>query len=67
MKNTPIPNALRFYRKQKNLTQWQVASYLGFKSIDRICKWEKGRTYPHVVNLFKLAKFYGVRAEDLYH
>ncbi len=64
MKN--IPNKLREYRQLSNLTQSDVAEKLGFKSTDRISRWEKGRQYPHVVNLIQLAKLYGVHAEELY-
>lgn len=64
MKN--IPNRLREFRKLKNLKQTDVAEKLGFKSVDRISKWEKGRQYPHVTNLIQLASLYGVHAEELY-
>ncbi len=62
----PIQNNLRYFRKQNKLTQWDVANYLGFKSIDRISKWEKGKQYPHVTNLLQLAALFGVHAEDIY-
>ena len=61
-----IPNTLREHRKRVNLKQSDVAEALGFKSTDRISRWEKGLTYPHVVNLFKLAKLYGVMPHELY-
>jgi repressor LexA len=61
-----IQNSLRHYRELKGLTQQQVADYMGFKSTARISKWEKGVQYPHVNNLFKLAKLFGVKGEDLY-
>lgn len=64
MKN--IQNNLRLYRKQKGLTQLQVAQELGFKSTDRISKWEKGTMYPHLVNFLKLLKIYGAQPHDLY-
>lgn len=61
-----IQNNLRVYRKQKKLTQKQVAHYLGFTSIDRISKWENGLQYPHVTNLIKMAELLGCHAEELY-
>ena len=64
MKN--IPNTLREHRKRVGLLQIEVAQKLGVTSSERISKWEKGLTYPHVVNLFKLARLYGVPAETLY-
>lgn len=66
MKNTQIQNSLRFYRIQKGLTQWQVAAHLGFKSIDRICKWEKGRGFPHILNALKLQELYDASIKDFY-
>jgi transcriptional regulator with XRE-family HTH domain len=64
--NTPIPNKLKECRKQAGLRQMDVANILGFHGIDRICKWEKGKTYPHLRNLFKLCKLYGVKPEHVY-
>ncbi len=61
-----IINRLKEIRKSRGLTQWQVANHLGFKSIDRISKWEHGRQYPNVPNLIELAKLFGVHAEELY-
>ncbi|MBN9483135.1 MAG: hypothetical protein BGO70_01045 [Bacteroidetes bacterium 43-93] len=59
-------NNLRHYRELKGLTQQQVADYLGFKSTDRISRWEAGLTYPHVRNLFKLGVLFELHAEELY-
>ncbi len=61
-----IPNTLREHRLKAGLLQSDVARELGFKSTDRISRWEQGQTYPHVVNLFKMARLYGVKAEYLY-
>ena len=61
-----IQNTLREHRMRKGLTQLQVAQYLGFKSTDRISKWEAGLTYPHVINLLQLAKLYEVNADKIY-
>ena len=61
-----IPNTLREHRRKMKLTQTQVAQALGLQCTDRISKWEQGLTYPHIVNLFKLAKLYGVQVEELY-
>ena len=64
MKN--IPNRIREFRKRNNLRQIDVAEKLGFKSTDRISRWEKGLQYPHVTNLLQLAKLFGVHAEEGY-
>ena len=61
-----IPNTLRETRKQMGLSQLAVAEKLGFASTDRISRWEKGLTFPHVVNLFKLCAIYKVAPHELY-
>lgn len=63
---TTINNTLRLHRKQKGLSQQQVSEHLGFKSKDRISKWENGLKLPNAVNLLRLAKLYEVNAEMLY-
>ena len=63
---TTIPNALRMHRKAAGLRQMDVARILGLHSADRISRWEKGRTFPHIVNLFKMAALYHVAPHDLY-
>ena len=62
----PISNSLRFHRKQACLRQLDVARVLGLGSTDRISRWEKGSTFPHVVNLFKLFALYKVPPHQLY-
>ena len=61
-----IPNRLREHRKHAELRQLDVAKALGLGSTDRISRWEKGLTFPHVVNLFKLARLYDVAPQELY-
>jgi transcriptional regulator with XRE-family HTH domain len=39
---------------------------LGFRSTDRISKWEKGTRLPNMINLFKLAAIYNVSPIELY-
>jgi transcriptional regulator with XRE-family HTH domain len=62
----PIPNNLKSYRKQAELRQLDVADKLGFKSAERISKWEHGDAIPNIVNLFKLAGLYKTTVEELY-
>ena len=61
-----IQNNIRYYRKLKGLTQWDVARHLGHKDIIQISKWENGRFYPHVLTAIKLTKLLGVSVNDLY-
>jgi transcriptional regulator with XRE-family HTH domain len=66
-RKTNIPNNLKEYRLKAGLRQIDVAKLLGFTTEERICHWEKGRNIPNIINLFKLAKIYKVRAEELYN
>lgn len=59
-----IGQFLKALRKERNLTQDQLAEYLNF---DRtvISKWECGRKLPTVENFDALAKFYNVSINEL--
>lgn len=59
-----IGQFLKALRKERNLTQDQLAEYLNF---DRtvISKWECGRKLPAVENFDALAKFYNVSINEL--
>jgi transcriptional regulator with XRE-family HTH domain len=48
------------------IRQIDVARAIGLQSSDRISEWEMGLRYPSVPNLFKLAEFFGVSAEEIY-
>jgi transcriptional regulator with XRE-family HTH domain len=61
-----MENRLKELRKERGLTQKQVAEFLGHKSEDRISHWEKGQAIPNVPNLFKLAKLYEVLPHEIY-
>jgi transcriptional regulator with XRE-family HTH domain len=63
---TKIPNNLKECRNRAKLRQIDVAEALGFKTTDRISRWEKGRAYPHIVNVFKMARLYQVTVEELF-
>lgn len=61
-----IKNNLRYHREAVGLRQFEIAELLDFKGSDRISKWEHNLAFPNILNLFKLAKLYGVRVEELY-
>ncbi len=67
MNNDNIKNKLKEYRIKAGLTQFEVMIKLGFRSTDRVSKWENGNGLPGVINLFKLAEIYRVPPQDLYH
>ena len=61
-----ITNNLLEFRHRAGLLQSDVATALGVVSSDSISHWEKGRSMPRLVNLFKLAHLYGVSRATLY-
>lgn len=61
----PMKNNLRKIRKEKGLTQKQVAEKLGLKCEDRLSHWERGNAVPSVKNLLKLAEVYQVSVHEI--
>ncbi|MBR5452195.1 MAG: helix-turn-helix transcriptional regulator [Clostridia bacterium] len=55
---------LQQLRKQKNLTQEDLASAL-YVSRTAISKWESGRGYPNIDSLRQIAKFFGITVDEL--
>ena len=55
---------LQALRKQKNLTQEELAEIL-FVSRTAISKWESGRGYPNIESLKAIAKFFGISIDEL--
>ena len=50
-----INEVIRYYRKEENLTQEQVANYLNI-SAPAANKWENGISYPDITLLSSLAR-----------
>lgn len=61
-----MTNNLKEYRLKANLRQTDVARILGTDCADRISRWEQGKAFPSVINLFKLAVIYGASPQELY-
>ena len=55
---------LKELRKEKNLTQTELAKFL-CTTQDTISLWELGKSYPDVLMLIKIAKFFGVTCDYL--
>ena len=55
---------LQELRKQKNMTQDELAEHL-YVSRTAISKWESGRGYPSIESLKAIAKFFSVTIDDL--
>jgi len=61
-----IPNCLPKYRRQKGLTQKDVARVLGFRTGSIVSKWERGFSFPSTPSLLKLSALYGRQAEAMF-
>ena len=55
---------LQILRKQKNLTQEELADLL-FVSRTAISKWESGRGYPSIDSLKTISAFFGITIDEL--
>jgi len=58
-----ISEKLRYYRKQKNLTQQNLADKLHL-SRKTISAWENGRSYPDIKNATQLSDIFGISTDD---
>lgn len=64
MKTMEFNEKLQTLRKQKNLTQEELAEAL-FVSRTAVSKWESGRGYPGIDSLKAMAKFFSVTVDEL--
>ncbi len=59
-----IGEKIRKLRRDRNLTQEEVAQHLGI-SFQSVSKWERGDGYPDITLLPALANYFGVTADEL--
>lgn len=59
-----IGQNIRRLRRERNLTQEEVAAHLGI-SFQSISKWERGDGYPDITMLPALAHYFDVNVDDL--
>ena len=64
MDNTFIPERLKELRKERGLTQKQLAEVLETTD-DSIFSWEKGRSQPSIETLQKICNYFNVSADYL--
>ena len=62
--NDNVKQNLIFLRKQRKLTQIELAESIGY-SDKTVSKWETGESVPNVETLVALADFYGVSLDTL--
>lgn len=56
---------IKTYRKDRGLSQQDLADHFGYKSFTTIQKWEDGSSSPPAKTIKLLAEFFGVSLEDL--
>jgi len=56
---------IKTYRKDRGLSQQDLADHFGYKSFTTIQKWEDGSSTPPAKTIKLLAEFFGVSLEDL--
>lgn len=59
-----INENIKQYRKQKNLTQEQLAEAMGV-SVGAVSKWESGASIPELGLIMELADFFGISVDAL--
>ena len=64
MDNNSVAKNLVMYRKNKNLTQMELAEKINY-SDKVISKWERGESLPGIEALKNLADFYEITVDDL--
>lgn len=63
--NMDFKEKIKKYRKERGLSQEDLAAQFGYKSFTTIQKWEDGSSTPPVKVIRQLAAFFGVSTEDL--
>ena len=59
-----IGENIKRLRREKNITQEQLAEYLNVSSA-AVSKWERGDTLPDITLLFPLANYFSISIDDL--
>lgn len=64
MKEINIARVLTAKRKQKGITQDELAGYIGVSKAS-VSKWETGQSYPDITFLPQLAAYFNISIDDL--
>lgn len=64
MKELNIGRILTKHRHQRNITQDELAEYMGVSKAS-VSKWETGATYPDITLLPRLATFFNISIDEL--
>lgn len=64
MKEINIAKVIVFKRREKGITQDELASFIGVSKAS-VSKWETGQSYPDVTFLPQLASYFGISVDEL--
>lgn len=64
MKETNIAKVLVNMRKEKGITQDELANYIGVSKAS-VSKWETGQSYPDIAFLPQLAAYFNISVDEL--
>ena len=64
MKEINIAGAITRKRKEKGITQEELACYIGVSKAS-VSKWETGQSYPDIVFLPQLASYFNISLDEL--
>ena len=59
-----LPSNITFLRKQRAMTQQQLANYFGYTHT-AISNWESGNRSPDPIDLYKISKIFEISVDDL--
>ncbi len=65
MKNIHIGEVIAAQRKEKGITQEELAAYIGISKA-AVSKWESGQSYPDITLLPVLAAYFDLTVDDLF-
>ena len=64
MKDINISKTIADKRREKGVTQDQLAAYIGVSKAS-VSKWETGQSYPDITFLLQLASYFNISIDDL--
>lgn len=65
-KREPLLAYLKRARSKAGLSQREVSNALGYSTAQFISNWERGVSTPPVSGLYRIARVYGIPAEELF-
>lgn len=63
--NLPISNVIRRLRRERDITQEDLASAVGV-TYQSVSRWEKGQAYPDMELIPKIAQYFGISTDVLF-